>query len=106
WFVDVEVARRGDPAVGAAGDPLEVLFGARGTHQHRDVRLHRLGPGPAWPELDELTVIGGLFLGPQRTHRLEVLTQHGAPARGRDVVVGELVGVPTESDAQADPPAG
>ena len=35
--VDVEVAGRGDPAVGTAGDPLEVLLGTGGADQHRDV---------------------------------------------------------------------
>ena len=63
-LVDVEVARRGDPAVGAAGDPLEVLLVSGRAHQHRDVWLHRFGPGPAGPEVDELAVVGGLLLRP------------------------------------------
>src|SRR3954470_10305178 len=36
-LVDVEVTRGGDPAVRAARDPLEVLFGARRAHQYRNV---------------------------------------------------------------------
>src|SRR5690606_12957686 len=56
-FVDVDVARRGDPAVGGAGDPLEVLLGAGRADQHRDVRLHRLRPCPTRPEADELALI-------------------------------------------------
>jgi len=34
-----------------------------------------------------------------------VLTQHGAAPPGRHAVVGELVGVPPEADAEADPAA-
>ena len=49
--VDVEVARRGDPAVGGLGDPLEVLLGAGRADEHRDVRLDRLGPRPLGPNL-------------------------------------------------------
>src|SRR6201999_3486183 len=40
-LVDVDVTRRGDPAVGAAGDPLEVLLVTRRTDEHRDGRLDR-----------------------------------------------------------------
>ena len=44
--------------------------------------------------------------GPQRAHGLDVLAQHGAPPTRGDVVVGEFVCVPTESDAEADPATG
>jgi len=65
-----------------------------------------LGQAQLGPNLTKLAVVFGFFLGPQGAHGLEVLAQHRAAAGRRYVVVGELVGVPAESDAEADPATG
>ena len=68
--------------------------------------LDGFGPGPGGPEVDEFAVVFGFFLGPQGAHGFEVFAQHGASPAGRDVVVGQFVGVPAEPDAQGDPAGG
>ena len=98
--------RRGHPAVGVPGDPAERLFRAARADDYRDPRLCRFRPGPAGPERHEFPGVAGLFGRPQCSHRLEVLAQDGPALATGDAVIGHLVDVPAEPDAERHPPAG
>ena len=103
---DAPLRGRGHPAVGVLGDPPERLRPAAGADDDRHVGPGGLGPRPRRAEGDELALVGRFLLRPQRAHRFDVLAQDGAPPVGGNVVIGELVGVPAEAGADADPAGG
>ena len=68
--------------------------------------LHRLRPRPDAIEVDELAVVRGLVLGPDRLHRLDPLA-HQREARARvGAVVVHLLEVPAGADAEEEAAAG
>ena len=56
-------------------------------------------------DLHELAVERADVVGPQRAHREHVLACDRAPVGHRHTVIGDLVGVPTEPDAEHEPTA-
>ena len=64
--------------------------------------LHAFRPGHHLREVDELAVVFGLGLGPDRLHRLDALA-HQLGARGeRRAMVFHLLGVPADADAEQE----
>ena len=98
-------AADGEPAVGVGGDGGEDgLPGAPADQRAHAGLLHRLGPRPGRPEVDELAVELGLLARPDRLHRRQVLA-HDEPATAEvDAVILRLGPVPADAHAQRDPP--
>ena len=65
-----------------------------------------LGQDHVRREVDELAVVLGLVVGPDRLHGGLVLTQHGVAAGPVDAVVLSFGAVPAEPDPQRDPAPG
>ena len=81
------------------------VAGAAADERAHPRLLHRLGPGPRRPEVDELAVVLGLVVGPDGLHGRQVLADHVVAAGPVDAVVLGLGAVPAEPDAERDPSA-
>src|SRR5690348_7970780 len=100
--IDLRVAARGVrvPAVAIAHRaPRRPRKGA--AEDHRRVRLlHRLRPGHHRVEVDDVAVVLGLRLSPDRLHRLDLLAHLLHPRREDGAVILDLLLVPAAADAE------
>src|SRR5665213_2744314 len=96
----------GHPPIGALGDGRDVAGRRSAAEEDWDSGLlHRLRPAPAWVEVHELPVVLGRVVAPQRLHAQDVLACDGPAVAESHTVVGCLLAVPPEADAEHYPPA-
>ena len=90
-----------DPTVGVLGDVREQLRSGRAADEDRwAARLHRLRPRPRRLDVDELAVVLGDVVAPERPHREHVLACSLAPRPHVDAVARGFVLVPPEADPE------
>ena len=102
-LVDVpEQVVLGKPLVAEVEHPLLGLGGVAAQQDRRVRALDGLGPGPQRIEVDELAVVLGLVLRPDRLHRAHSVVEQPHPGARVGLVVGQLRAVPASADAEQE----
>ena len=88
--------------------PLQALESSRCVAANEDRRIRFLnwfGPGLDAVEIDELALVTGFILGPDRLHGLDPFPRHLPAPRPRDTMIFQLLLVPAPADTKINPPA-
>src|SRR5205085_6379015 len=99
-------ASPGKPSVADLDDSLQGVAALTAEDDRRMRLLHGLGPGPQRVEVDELAVILGDVLRPDRLHGLDLLFQPLEPGGEVRPVVLHLFPVPAPTDPEQEAAVG